>query len=291
MILTEEEVRQFFRIESLVYFYANELNNLVDGFNSADDFIIINHRYKIIIRAKIYQDKKWIFDEFVKKHKDVLSQEDIEIALSWKEQIYGKFFIVKQLKNYAKFFYVKGERAYAVHGLSDSFDDITHLPCITETVLLPFKGKIIYDGLLQTQNISFGGGIRKSMQDNLSIVEAKYGLIKSLPHQAENNPNEDLLKYYAKSAKNRDYYATDIDDIISKNRELEPLYYREVGKSNARIFSKSLREKGIEKGYFAIIKDVIVASGATQKEVERNIKTIVPKEKLEYVYIYQLKKR
>jgi len=291
MILTDKDVEQFYKIESSVYFYANKLNNLIDGFDSREDFFENDYKYKVIIRDRLYQDRAWIFDEFAKEYKDILSQEDIKIALSWKEQIKGDFFIVKQLKSYAKFLH-RENKAYAVYGLTNSFDEIVYLPCMTETVFLPFKGKIVYDGLLRTQNISFGGSMKKGMQDSLSVAEAKYGLIKSLPYQAKNdNIDEDLLKYYAKSAKNRDYYAQEIDDIISKDRELEALYYREVGKSNARIFSKTLREAGIPKGYFAIISNVIVASGATKKEVEKNVKAIVPKERLGYVYIYQLKKK
>jgi len=34
-----------------------------------------------------------------------------------------------------------------------------------------------------------------------------------------------------------------------------------------------------------------VASGTTKKEVENNIKAIVPKDRLGYVYVYHLKKK
>jgi hypothetical protein len=47
----------------------------------------------------------------------------------------------------------------------------------------------------------------------------------------------------------------------------------------------------MSRGYFAIIDNVIVASGTNKKEVEKNIKAIVPKEREGYIYIYQLKKR
>ncbi|SFV60457.1 hypothetical protein MNB_SV-12-364 [hydrothermal vent metagenome] len=246
-----------------------------------------------MIRDTINSDKEWILDKFVEKYRDDLTQDDIEIVLSWKEQIKGAFFIVKQLKKYAKLLIAKdGEnRAYGVYALNDSFDELFDIPTWIDTVLLPFKDKIIYDGLILARNIHFGKNIRKNLNDDLGEAEAKYGLIVTLPYVEASNGDEKLLQFYAKSETNRDYYEDEIIKIISKSEELKQLYYREVGKANARAISKSLRLAGMSSGYFAIIDNVIVASGVTKKEVEKNIKAIVPKDRLGYVYVYQLKKK
>ncbi|MFK5977014.1 MAG: hypothetical protein QM493_10940 [Sulfurovum sp.] len=293
MRLTDKELDQLYKIQSLLFLYANQLSKLVKGFSIAEDFLKLSFEDKILIRDTINSDKEWIFDKFAEKYRDDLTKDDIEIILSWKEQVRGRFFIVKQLKKYAKFLSAKDgeDRAYGVYSLNNSFDDFFHLPVWVETVLLPFRGKIIYDGLIISKNIHFGTSIRKNLNDGLGVAEAKYGLIITLPYIEKSNGDEELLQFYAKSEKNRDYYTDEILEIVSKSEELRQLYSREVGKSNARLVSKSLRLAGIDSGYFAIIDNVVVASGVTKKEVEQNIKAIVPKDRHGYVYIYQLKKK
>ena len=41
----------------------------------------------------------------------------------------------------------------------DEFIDKARLPLYVEAVLLPFKNKIVYDGLISEYSISFGKGI------------------------------------------------------------------------------------------------------------------------------------
>ena len=45
---------------------------------------------------------------------------------------------------------------------------------MVDAVLLPFKGKIIYDGFLMPYNVRFGGGYRSSFGDQLKGAKAKY---------------------------------------------------------------------------------------------------------------------
>lgn len=293
MRLTDKELDQLHKIQPLLFLYANQLNRLVKEFSIVDDFLKLSFEDKLLIRDSINSDKKWIFDKFVDKYKDDLTKDDIEIILSWKEQVRGTFFIVKQLKKYAKFLSAKDgeDRAYGVCPINNDFDEFFNIPVWVETVLLPFRGKIIYDGLILSKNIHFGASIRKSLNDGLGVAEAKYGLITTLPYIEKSNGDEELLQFYAKSEKNRDYYTDEIIEIISKSEELRQVYYREVGKSNAKAISKSLRLAGVDSGYFAIIDNVVVASGVTKKEIEQNIKAIVPKDRQGYVYIYQLNKK
>jgi hypothetical protein len=48
------------------------------------------------------------------------------------------------------------------------------------TVLLPFKGKIIFDGLLGFQNISFGGGVKHSLKEIYMRAKQNNRIIDSL---------------------------------------------------------------------------------------------------------------
>jgi hypothetical protein len=62
--------------------------------------------------------------------------------------------------------------AYGVLALSQPFEDLIgpHLPVLTRTVVLPFKGVIVYDGLMSSYNISFGPGIRRGLNESIADV-------------------------------------------------------------------------------------------------------------------------
>ena len=53
-------------------------------------------------------------------------------------------------------------------GLNQGFDELvhrSHLPLYVKTVLLPFKEKIVYDGLFQAYNVYFGAGIKRDLKE------------------------------------------------------------------------------------------------------------------------------
>ncbi len=52
---------------------------------------------------------------------------------------------------------------------------------MVQAVLLPYKDKIIYDGLLTTYNISFGPGIRHSLNESFKEAKERHGIVTSLP--------------------------------------------------------------------------------------------------------------
>jgi hypothetical protein len=102
--------------------------------------------------------------------------EDLEIVRSWKHAQVGSFYIFRYLKN-CTVFLSSGDpqqKAYGVVGLMDSFEDLVgpHLPRMITAVLLPFRGRIIYDGLLTGYNITFGGGIRRRLNDEYKEAKA-----------------------------------------------------------------------------------------------------------------------
>src|ERR1043165_3300829 len=80
----------------------------------------------------------------------------------------------------------KGPIAYGVLALSQPFEELIgpYLPVLTQTVLLPFKDVIVYDGLLNAYRISFGPGIRRSLNDSYKEAKASNGIVTSLPMAA-----------------------------------------------------------------------------------------------------------
>lgn len=85
------------------------------------------------------------------------------------------------LKKYAVFISSKND-VYAVLPLSDSFEKFVHkgeLPLYIKTVLLPFNGKIVYDGLFERYSISFGGGIKNDLKELYLIAKQNGKIIET----------------------------------------------------------------------------------------------------------------
>lgn len=70
--------------------------------------------------------------------------------------------------------------------LPQPFEDLIgpYLPVLAQTVLLPFKGMIVDDGLMSSYNISFGPGIRRNLNEDCKEAKAQHGVVTSLPMSA-----------------------------------------------------------------------------------------------------------
>ena len=63
-------------------------------------------------------------------------------------------------------------------------------PLLTQTVLLPFKNMIIFDGLISNYRISFGAGIRRRLNDDFKLAKERHGIVTSLPMSATPMPTK-----------------------------------------------------------------------------------------------------
>ena len=155
--------------------------------------------------------------------------------------------------------------------------------------LLPFKDNLIYDGIFFPYQITFGGGMRSSIKVEADSAIQKYGVITSLenPVLEKKNSDEDTLRFYMKTQDTRDRYFEEIEELSKKSPVLEAIYYQEEAGIIARDIKKSLKLRGI-KGHFAVLVDAVVASALTEKELEENIKKIVPESKQSWVYRFRI---
>ena len=77
--------------------------------------------------------------------------------------------------------------AYGVLALTETFGELfgsEGLPQLVETLLLPFKGKVIYDGLMSSYDVSLGGGIKRSLNNSYRDAKERLGVVTSLPMKA-----------------------------------------------------------------------------------------------------------
>ena len=113
--------------------------------------------------------------DYLTERGETLSGVDREIVSGWMRFVHGRFLIERYLKAGAVFIPVEGKkRVYLVSGITSEIEENiprNALPVMVETTLLPFMGRIIYDGVLIPFSIAFGGGIKQDLKE--TYLDAK----------------------------------------------------------------------------------------------------------------------
>lgn len=291
MRLPEEKVELFYTLwYSLLGYTSNKFKVLKD-IRTKDDCEKTPFEELSKIRDVLYKNPKTI-ESFVKENPCNFSKNQLGIVESWKDFKQGRFYIFRYLKNYTVFLEINEDdpKAYGVVALVSTFEEMigSMLPVMAEAVLLPFEDQIIYDGIFAPYRIFFGGGTKRHLNEVYRHAKAKYGIITSLTLAEKEENDMDTLAFYLANKDRRELYKREIEKLTNKDYSLLTFYHQEMGKILAREVKKKLKEYDIS-GWFGILGDLIVASGTTRKELQKNIGKIIP-EKKELVYIFQMKK-
>lgn len=291
MKLSAEDSDLFYKLNLALLDFTNKKLKLCPDAETPEAVKRLSLDEKVVLRNVLW-DEDNLIDSFLNENPFRLSSEEIDIVGSWKHRVKGRFVLVSHLKSHSVFLKDDEQIAYGVLGLQDELEAILgpNLPMIVDAVLLPFRDRIIYDGLLSPYGISFGKGFQAGIKDSYQQAKAKYGIVTSLPFSTESKgqSDEDLLRFYLKSKQNRDQYWEDMWDLIGKKPALRLLYHQEMGKIHARHYRKRFQEIGISQGWFAVLEGLVVASGGSKDEAEQAAKRIVPSEKRTWVHYFQL---
>ncbi|MEK6969764.1 MAG: hypothetical protein AABW48_05025 [Nanoarchaeota archaeon] len=291
MQLTTEDMDLFYKLNWSLLFYVNQKFKVIADLKEPN-FKKEKLENVANLHEKVHKDSSLI-DSFIKENRFKLSSEELEIVKSWKKEVKSKFLVMKH-GDYGTIFFEQSNnpKAYAVLSLIDDLEDMIpalYLPVMLETTLLPFKGKIIYNGLFVPYNIHFGKSIRNSFEMSFRESKSKYGILTSLeePIIEKSDADEELMKTYARNRDTCFNYEKEINQLLKKNPSLWKVYYQTLGKSEVRRLSKKLSELGVNSGYFAIFDDTVIASGQTERELKEAITKVLPVEKQEYVYVFK----
>lgn len=292
MRLSTEDVVLFYKLYKGLLFYTNNKLGILPQKLDWKRFQEVPYPALVEVRDALH-DNLELIDSFVEENPRKLSDDELEIVRSWKDRVKGQFLVMRHLKNYTVFMGSDGSpKAYGVLGLIDEFEEVIgpELPQYVRAVLLPFKGKIVYDGLLTISSLIFGGNIRRSLNASYQEAKARYGIITSLPVPEEQLElgDAELLRFYLKSQSNREMYADEIRELVAKSHDLLVLYHQEMGKAGARVLGKQLRQAGVKPAMFAILEGLIIASGRTGEDLEKTLRDILPAGKRELVYVFKL---
>lgn len=181
MQLSREDASLFFKLMPALQTYANQQMGIIEGLNDIRDYRTISDQARIELRNAVYDENPKVIEDFVRENPFLFPQEELKIVSGWINYVNDTFFIAQLTKKYAIF--IQDEDVFAVLALAQPLQEVlgeAPLPVYVKTVLLPFKGKIIYDGLLEGHSIFFGPGISTSIKHRVRVAKQRGEIIESL---------------------------------------------------------------------------------------------------------------
>jgi len=181
MTLLPEDGKLFFELMWQLQYYVNQKKGFHTSITSRAEYANLPTEKKLQARDALW-DHPELIEAYVHENPDSLPSEELEIVQKWKGFIKGSFFLLRHLKK-GSIFISDGDQVYSVHGIQDPLDEVIPsyaLPLMTKAVLLPFKGQITYDGLLQSYSVHFGGGIRSNLNHTYAVAKQKDRIITTL---------------------------------------------------------------------------------------------------------------
>ncbi len=183
MQLPPEQTARFYRIWLALLHNVNDQLHLVPAFPTSEERNgLLALSDELHLRNALWADDE-LREHFISANPADLSSADLAVVANWRYRRAGSFYIVRALKKYTIFLSEDAPpRAYGVLGLSTPIEELARgpLPVLAQTVLLPFEGQIIYDGLLQWYAVVFGPGIRARLNAEYRNAQEREGIITML---------------------------------------------------------------------------------------------------------------
>jgi hypothetical protein len=291
--LSEESEQRFLDLYGHLLIYVNNRFDVVEGIETIADLEQHYTDELLPLRNTLYNESTSdLIADFVEENPADLSEADLTQVAAWTDFVVGEFVVVRYRKDDAIFLdWGDPPKAYAVRPTRIPFAELwdeSALPApVSALVLLPFEGQIVYDGWVSIKNIIFGGSLSADIDDAYEEAKHRFGIIDSLPAPEEPDKTDaEELRFYMKNKRNREQYASEIEQLRQKTDELERIYHQEMGKARARSLGRKLRELGLNEAYVAIYDDRIITSAPSEPEVRELLEEIMPAGKADHPYIY-----
>ena len=263
MKLSKPDADLFFRLTWALHFFVNRKMNIYSRIKNVRYYQRrCDDKKKAKVRQALYENKNLI-DSFVEENPDDFSKEDLSIVSGWKDFIWGDFYIERFLKKQTIF--IQDGNVYGVLGLHQSFNELIHrsnLPLYVNAILLPFKGKIIYDGFLGMHNLYFGSGVKGRLKETYLRAKQNHRIIERF----QTDPAAEQKKPAAKPLKD---WKPELDDVAAKVKK----WRGSAGQPAIYTPAFSLVKASVEFARLAVSEtDEMEALYAALKKINRALK-------------------
>lgn len=154
--LTKKEAQLFYKLYFALLDFTNQKYKIKDNYKIYKQFRINPYELTDII-DKFWEFKNGIIIEFCMVNPYKFNSEEIEIIKKFKDGFIDSFVIVEYHNEYTVI--MNSEKVFMIKGLHANIDEVisyTQLPYMIKTAIMPFKGNIIYDGILVSYPVKFG---------------------------------------------------------------------------------------------------------------------------------------
>ena len=198
MNLPREEADLFYKLMWGLQFFVNQQERILPEIRSLQDYIALSSQEKISVRDRLWA-KTSIIDDYLSQNPSGLRADDLAIVHKWKGVVSGTFQILRYLKKHT-IFISENSTVYAVLSLNDSFQEMfpgQPTPINVDAVLLPFKGHIVYDGMLKLYPIFWGKNVRAELNDTYMRAKQNGHIVTTLesdqvaPTRSQPKPKRD----------------------------------------------------------------------------------------------------
>jgi hypothetical protein len=184
MQLSPNEVELLYRLVQPLHLYAGQQVGLWPATATIADLRAAGGEAVFQARDAAYTQPE-ILESFIQSNPAGLTPGELDRVRQWRHLVVGDFYIERLLKKGAVFIeYGEGGRVFLVCANAQPWDERIPpyaLPLWVSTVLLPFAGRIVTDGLMRTYSIHFGGGISRQMREIYLTAKQNDQLITTLP--------------------------------------------------------------------------------------------------------------
>jgi hypothetical protein len=161
-LLPENEAKDFLSLYLRLLHFAGSKRGVIPKNATFQKFMNTSLETKLSCRDAVYAPSLLI-QEFMDSQEGLSEQEKLD-AKGFERFIAGSFVAFKHTKNHTIFLPLKDAQiAYAVNSLTSDLGEMLDTPVVINTVLLPFRGKILCDGL-----IKIGTFIGRNMQASIN---------------------------------------------------------------------------------------------------------------------------
>ncbi|MEK7434659.1 MAG: SEC-C domain-containing protein [Cyanobacteriota bacterium] len=196
MNLDLKDAEYFTKLYSKFLIFANKRLKVIDYIEKPEDFIEIDPFKQLELRKSIYKNMHHHINSFF-DFGNLNDQEKIDVK-SWKNFIHTEFIVCGHIKNHSLFIDVKNKgKIYGVLGLIDDMEIVMpsyNLPIMVEGTLLPFRDKIVYDGLFGAMDIN-DSNILKATKEYIEEASKIKNIITSLPEEISLSKDSDWDGY------------------------------------------------------------------------------------------------
>lgn len=172
MILPKEESALFFELYLSLLGYAN-------GYDGKK-----KKRPLDAAREILYSNPR-IVGDFLERNPKKFNQEKLDIVSGWQRFVRGDFIFIKSLKEYGALLTVGNDAAkiYGVVGLTNAVIDFAEYGVGTyfeKVALLPWKGRIIWDGMFYLKPLIIGRNYLRSFTEEYKRIKQTEGITESI---------------------------------------------------------------------------------------------------------------